>query len=139
MNKRVTALVFAATFICTQAFAHDIEVNNAQGITIYYNYVNEKAELSVTFRGEYPYQSGSQYNNDIIIPETVDYNNKTYKVTSIGDNAFMNCTKVNSVQIPNSIVSIGKNAFWHVMHFLILRFPVALLQSARTHLQVVQH
>ena len=29
------------------AFAHDIEVENADGVTIYYNYINDGNELEV--------------------------------------------------------------------------------------------
>ena len=33
------------------ASAHDIEVKNADGKTIYYNYTNNGMELGVTYRG----------------------------------------------------------------------------------------
>ncbi len=33
-------------------------------------------------------------------------------VTSIGDNAFWDCTGLTSITIPNSVTSIGENAFW---------------------------
>ena len=40
----------------------------------------------------------------------LDLSNAT-SVTSIGDNAFNNCTKLASVTIPSSVTSIGNNAF----------------------------
>ena len=45
------------------------------------------------------------------IPETVTYNNKTYKVTEIGEGAFENNTNLKEVSIPSSITSIGDKAF----------------------------
>ena len=45
------------------------------------------------------------------IPETVTYNNKTYKVTEIGEGTFENNTNLTEVSIPSSITSIGDKAF----------------------------
>ena len=46
-----------------------------------------------------------------IIPSTVSYGGITYTVTSIGDDAFFNCSSLTSVTIPNSVTSIGNFAF----------------------------
>ena len=53
----------------------------------------------------------SSYSGDITIPETVDYDGKTYSVTSIGDYAFYECPGLTSITIPNSVTSIGDWAF----------------------------
>ena len=55
--------------------------------------------------------SGGSYSGSIIIPESVTYATKNYNVTSIGDNAFYNCTSLTSVEIPSSVTSIGWYAF----------------------------
>ena len=40
--------------------AHDIAVPNADGITIYYNYINNDKELAVTYAGDWAgYRNGS--------------------------------------------------------------------------------
>ena len=44
-------LTMLMSMIGIQAFAHDIEVANADGVTIYYNYKNNSTELAVTYRG----------------------------------------------------------------------------------------
>ena len=45
------------------------------------------------------------------IPETIEVYGKTFAVTSIGGEAFQDCSSLTSIAIPNSITSIGYNAF----------------------------
>ena len=79
-----------------------ISVENADGIMICYNYINDGKELEVTFGG---------YEGNIVIPEEVTFMNRTRKVTSIGDQAFYCCYGLKSVTIPQSVTSIGYDAF----------------------------
>lgn len=52
------------------------------------------------------------YRGNIIIPETIVFNEVTYRVTSVGKQAFGNCFSLTSVVIPNSVTRIGRDAFW---------------------------
>ena len=57
------------------------------------------------------YSSGSGPTGDLTIPESVTYGDISYPVTSIGDEAFYDCSGLTIVTIPNSVTSIGGEAF----------------------------
>ena len=89
------------------ASAYDIAVENADGVTIYYNYYNNGTELEVTNR-----LSGSNFYSGVVnIPEEVTYMGRTRKVTSIGELAFYDCAFLTSITIPNSVTTIRESAF----------------------------
>ena len=80
---------------------------NAKGIKIDGVYYNLNAELFVAEITEYP----NVFKGNFDIPETVVYNGVNYKVSSIGNRAFVGCKTLTSITIPNSITTIGNNAF----------------------------
>ena len=97
------------------ASAYDIAVENADGVTIYYNYYNNGTELEVTrFVG---------YFGVVNIPEEVTYMGRTRKVTSIGYRAFDYCTGLTSVTIGNSVTSIGASVFYNCHSLISVTIP----------------
>ena len=95
------------SMFCTRAMAYDIAVKNADSVTIYYNYINDKKDLEVTYETiHYDCYSGS-----VVIPEEVNYKKRARKVTRIGYNAFRGCSSLTSVTIPNSVTVIENGAF----------------------------
>ena len=115
-----------------RALAHDIEVANADGVTIYYNYVND-AELSVSYKGEsYSYSSGrASYQGVVVIPDKVTYNGKTYSVTTIGNHAFLYCTDLTSVTMPSSVTSIDEEAFYECRKLTSITIPSSVTSIGR--------
>ena len=73
---------------------------------IYYN-----LSSSSPYKAEVTSNTSDMYTGDITIPSTVNYGGKTYDVTSIGESAFWYCESLTSIDIPNSVKSIGNNAF----------------------------
>ena len=60
---------------------------------------------------------------EVIIPSTVEYNGIIYKVTSIGDAAFLNGRSLTSITIPSSVTSIGSNAFRNCSSLTSITIP----------------
>ena len=106
-----------------QAFAHDIEVRNADGVTIYYLWNQDKTELTVSYRGSDWNSYNKEYSGNVTIPESVEYEGKTYRVTSIGGAAFEGCSGLTSVTIPNSVTSIGSSAFYGCSGLISVTIP----------------
>ena len=99
MNKRFTALMttlILSVLFSISASAWDIEVDG-----IYYDISETTAEVTYSI----------EYSGDIVIPESITFDNSKYSVTSIGDEAFAYCRSLTSVTIPNSMTSIGYRAF----------------------------
>ena len=113
MKKRKLAflLILLISMLGNRASAHDIEVANNDGVTIYYNYINDNTELEVTYRGNSYSEDKNRYPGSVVIPQSVTYNGTTYPVTSIGEAAFSRCSGLTSIDIPSSVIGIGRSAF----------------------------
>lgn len=85
--------------------AYDFQVDG-----IFYNINDDNKTVSVTYGADKEFTTPG-YENEMTIPEQVEYNNKSYIVTSIGDYAFSQCTQLTAINFPNSITSIGRSAF----------------------------
>ncbi|MCM1332834.1 MAG: leucine-rich repeat domain-containing protein, partial [Bacteroides sp.] len=77
-------------------FADNINVGK-----LYYTILSEK-DGTVEVTKTLPYSSG-----DIEIPNEINYNNRIYTVTSIGNSAFKGRSSLTSVTIPDAVTSIG--------------------------------
>ena len=80
------------------------EVN---GINLIYN-LNSDTKTAVVIKN-----FSKKYSGDIVIPSSVTIEGINYKVTSIGERAFENCTALTSVTIPDGVTSIGNMAFYY--------------------------
>ena len=95
-----TLLIAVLALLCsTVATAHDFEVDG-----IYYDITELNYSVEVV-------SGDNEYTGAVVIPETVTYEDVAYWVTSIGHSAFQYCSGLTSIEIPNSVTSIGDYAF----------------------------
>ena len=104
------------------ASAYDIVVENDDGVKIYYQELYGGLELEVTYLSATNANSQA-YRGNVVIPEEITYDNKTRKVTSIGDYAFSWCTGMISISIPTSVIHIGNHAFFKCYGLTSLSIP----------------
>lgn len=120
-------LAVACLLFSLNAFAYDFESNG-----IYYKITSQsnlEVEVTSPNNAHYAYSMGdktvySSYSNDIVnIPETVNYNNRTYTIVQIGDYAFFGCSNLNAIIMPNSIKSINEFAFRECKELVSVTIP----------------
>lgn len=103
-------LVAFLLFNTVSAIAYDCEVNG-----ICYTRTST-SEVKVTYKSGY-------YSGDIVIPETIVFNGKTFTVTSIDDKAFMVCRQLTSVSLPKTIKTFGRMSFKGCVLLTSITFP----------------
>lgn len=69
------------------------------------------------------YYNGCVYSGDIVIPNSIVYNDIEYDVTAIDGMAFYMGGGITSISIPNSVKSIGGSAFQYCQVLQTLSLP----------------
>ena len=105
----IRLIVLLALLVSLPVSAYDFKYGD-----IYYNISGD--EVYVT-------SGDSKYQGSIVIPSQVTYNGKTYRVTSIGDNSFEQCSGLTSISIPNSVASIHSRAFSDCTSLSSIKIP----------------
>lgn len=116
-------LLTIACLLCSIGVsAHDFEVNS-----IYYKRLNT-SYVRVTYRGDNPNMNGTGYTGTVVIPESVTYNGVKYGVLWIDDWAFLGCSALKEVTIPNGVTYIGVNAFHNCKQLTKVNIPNSVTQ-----------
>ena len=115
LQRLFTTLLLLAVTILT--WAYDFEVDG-----IYYNKNSDGTSVTVTYKST----SYKSYSGSVTIPSQVTYSGKNYSVTRIGNQAFLRCTSLTSVTIPNSVTSIGYYAFYKCSGLTSVTIPYSV-------------
>ena len=79
-----------------------------------------ESEYSVIAIGEYGFSNCHRIDFNLISVKLPE------TVISIGDNAFYNCYSLTSVDLPDSLIEIGENAFWFCKSLTSIKLPPLL-------------
>ena len=118
------SFLLLALLLPATASAIRIEIDS-----IYYNVEGSKATVTYEYTTVIYWGSTvtrdyySDYSGNIVIPETITYNDTTYTVESIGPYAFNGCSRLTGIVIPNSVTSIGKLAFKGCTNLTCINIP----------------
>ena len=119
-------------FVAFQSRAYDFEKDG-----IYYNFNGTiPFEVFVTYRDN-PFDVGYQpsYSGVVVIPETVEFANKYYRITEIGDfafrttigsGAFGGCEGLTEIILPESLSYIGSSAFSGCTSLMTVNIPIGI-------------
>lgn len=78
--------------------------------TLKYNILDEEKRIAEVTGIEI--NSDYDGNVNVDIPKSIVLDNKEYKITQIGDEAFKSCYRLKEITMPDSVNSIGLRAFW---------------------------
>lgn len=120
MRKKLFTISFALTafVICMSAEI----LNHIQIGDVYYNLNTENMTAEVTSS-----ISGYYVSSTIDIPSFVEYNDTTFSVTSIGENAFYYCQNLERIHFSEGLLCIGNYAFFRCEKLRSVVFPESLL------------
>ena len=91
---------------------------------IYYDLNESNNTARVMYQHVDEYGRGySDYSGEVVIPETITYNETTYSVTAIGSYAFCRSKGLTVITIPSSVISIEKSAFEYCTGLTTVTIP----------------
>ncbi|MBO4519087.1 MAG: leucine-rich repeat protein [Paludibacteraceae bacterium] len=117
--RKLWSILFAIVGCIGTMFANGVEIDS-----LYYELNRTELAAVVTYR-----DAPGEPNLDITtayIPDTVVYNDTSYVVTRIGQDAFNQCPNLSAVRLPSGLQAIDQWAFTHCTSLTSIEFPAGL-------------
>ena len=107
--KTFRFFLFSIFLLCCSAiYAYELKVDG-----IYYNIVSSVDKtVQVTYFEKSSLYNKTAYFGEVVIPDSVVYNDNKYKVVGIDEYAFYCCYSLTSIELPAGVASIGNKAFY---------------------------
>ncbi|MCQ2068160.1 MAG: leucine-rich repeat domain-containing protein [Bacteroidaceae bacterium] len=121
MRKRTIAALITLIAFSSGIQAYDLEF---QGLFYDIDF-NSKTMTVVNPRPSYDSYYG-YCSGRITIPSSIKFGDNDYKVTAIGENAFISCSDLTAITIPNCITKIGRAAFCDCTSLSRLNIPESI-------------
>ena len=112
LQFKLALVTMLLSFAFVPVSAYDFKVDD-----IYYSVLSMSDLTCKVTSGD------TKYSGEISIPEQVTYNKRTFNVINIDSSAFKNCSGITSLNIPNSVTSIGDYAFSNCLGLINLTIP----------------
>lgn len=107
MKQKLLFVLMWMLLLPTRLFAFDFEYQGIYYETYWDKDDDGKSKCYAAVTRSYE----QEYSGDLVIPDTVEYGDETLVVRAIGKYAFVNCSRLNSISIPETVTTIDENVF----------------------------
>ena len=121
--KTFRFFLFSIFLLCCSAiYAYELKVDG-----IYYNIVSSVDKtVQVTYFEKSSLYNKTAYFGEVVIPDSVVYNDNKYKVVGIDEYAFYCCYSLTSIELPAGVASIGNKAFYDCTSLTSIVLPAGV-------------
>lgn len=124
MKKPIIIILAALLALPATAWVGEVFSSREGGTLLYYTIIDEDANTCITSPGTDEDDPGNSVRKSLVIPEKVTYDREEYTVVGIGDYGFSGARE--TVEIPSTVTSIGKYAFYHCDNLTEVILPSGL-------------